>query len=90
MSENPVSGKIDDALLRRLETARRAGPGQRIPVIVTLAEGADAGAVEAKGLQQISQHLPIYAGELGVAEIEEIARWQRVERIEYDSPASAL
>jgi nitric oxide synthase oxygenase domain/subunit len=88
-AEVTMPEKINDALLKRLEAAKEAGQ-QRIPVIVTLTPGADVALIEKKGLKRISQHVPLYAGDLTAAEIHEIAHWDQVERIEYDDKAWVL
>ncbi len=85
-----MSEKINNALLKQLEEAKKAGPQQKIPVIVTLTSGADVAMIEKKGLKQISQHVPLYSGNLTAAEVCEIAQWDQVERVEYDEKAWAL
>ena len=88
--EEAMPEKINDALLKQLEEAKRAGLEQKIPVIVTLAAGADTSVIEKKGLKRISEHVPLYAGTLTAVEIRELAQQSEVERIEYDERAWAL
>jgi hypothetical protein len=87
-----MSTKVSDALLKRLEEAALAEPQREIPVIVTLTEGTDLAALEAKGLkiQRTFQNMSAVAGTLTVAEANAIEQLDQVRAIEYDEKAWAL
>lgn len=72
--------------------AHAAEPDHVEPVVVTLAPDADAGALEAAGMQvdRRIKSLPIVAGRIDAATLERIDRLPGVVRIEPDGEMRAL
>lgn len=86
-----VSEKVSPALREQLESA---GAEQReIPVIVTLAEGADAaGLARQQGIEirHAYENIPALAATATPAQVHELARLDQVELIEPDGEMRAL
>ena len=84
-----MDAKVNDELLKIAEAAE---PQQEIPVIVTVAPGANLTALEQKGLkiQHSFKNISAVSGTLPASEINTLSQIDEVERIEYDSKAWAL
>lgn len=86
-----VGEKVSPALREQLESAE--AQQEAIPVIVTLVEGADAGALvsrEGMELRPISESLPAVAGSVTPEQVRELAGLEQVELIEPDAEMRAL
>jgi hypothetical protein len=87
-----VTKKVNDELLRQLEEAAKQDSQREIPVIVTVAVGADPATLEQKGLriQYIFDEISAISGTLNAAAVNELAQLDQVEVIEYDGQVWAL
>lgn len=75
------------------EVRERLDAGEReVPVIVTLAPGAEAAAVERQGLMwaRAFENIPAVAGSVTAEQLDRLEEAPEVERIEYDGEMHAL
>jgi hypothetical protein len=85
-----VSEKVSPALREQLESA---GAERGIPVIVTLAEGADAAALARRHgieVRHAYENIPAVAATATPAQVRELAQLEQVELIEPDGEMRAL
>jgi hypothetical protein len=82
--------KLDETLRARI--AEPSAAAQSVPVIVTLAEGADPAALAACGLTIERRFAAIgaVAGRIAVADLPRLAGRAEVARIEHDGEVRAL
>jgi nucleotide-binding universal stress UspA family protein len=75
-----------------LEQAQRRAAGEEVPVIVTLAAGTDAKALERQGLKvrQTWDSISAVAGTVAPDKLRDLADLDQVELIEYDGEVHAL
>jgi hypothetical protein len=80
--------KIDPEVITRAE-----GAGSReIPVIVTLAPGADPAVLEPTGMKvgRVMENAPMVSGTVAAADVAKLGELTEVERVEYDGEMQAL
>jgi hypothetical protein len=86
-----VSEKVSPALREQLESA--GAEQARIPIIVTLAEGADASGLASRAgieLRHAYENIPAVAATATPAQVRELAQLEQVELIEPDGEMRAL
>ncbi len=73
-------------------TARVESGSKRIPVIVTLARGADPALLEPTGMTitRAMESIPVVAGTVAAGDVADLAELGAVERVEYDGEMHAL
>jgi hypothetical protein len=84
-----MAAKISEQLRRALEAA---GPGDEIPVIITLAAQTRAEDLAEHGLKiaHAYENIAAVSGTLTAEALKRLARLDAVERIEYDGTFEAL
>jgi hypothetical protein len=85
-----MSHKISPEVMEKAEAPE--GKHREIPVIVTLAPGADPATLESKGIiiRRIMENIPAIAGTVTGAAVSELAQLDEVERVELDGEMHAL
>ncbi len=86
-----MTAKIDVELQNQIKSAQ-SDPQREIPVIVSLAAGANIEKLAQRGLKinRIFDAIEAVAGTLTAAEINALSKWDQVNRIEYDGEMHAL
>jgi hypothetical protein len=85
-----MSQKVSPEVMARVERATEES--SEIPVIVTLAPGADPAVLEPKGMRirRVMENIPAVAGSVAVGDLADLAELGEVERVEYDGEMHAL
>jgi len=84
--------KLRGELAREVALAKVAGHSTRIPVIVTLAAGADVSSLQRIGLEitHIYENIRSVAGKISAEDIRQLEDLEQVESIEFDGEVHAL
>ncbi len=85
-----MSHKVSPEVMARVASATEES--SEIPVIVTLAPGADPAVLEPKGItiRRVMENAPLVAGTVAGADVTDLAELREVERVEYDGEMYAL
>jgi hypothetical protein len=85
-----MSARLDPQLAATLARVAERHAAHRLPFIVTLAPGAEAGSVVPFVPTQVVDVIRMVAGEMTARQALDLAAHPLVERVEYDGQAHAL